>query len=104
MHVQLETNETYIAELVWPILLPENGTTHPAKIILQKITNLGCDTLLHLPYTPGPSPADNKLFKHLNTFGTEYNFWSKPEVEPPFIDIIASKLLLIHNLVDRWKT
>ena len=47
-----------------PIMLHDNARPHVARLTLQKLTGLGYETLLHPPYSPGPSPTNyNHIFK-----------------------------------------
>ena len=50
------------------ILLHDNAQLHIAKPILQKLNELGYETLPHPPYSPDLSPTDYHFFKHLDNF------------------------------------
>ena len=50
------------------ILFHDNVQPHLARIMLQKLTDLGCETFPHPPYSSDLSPTDYYFLKHLNTF------------------------------------
>ncbi|XP_076315776.1 histone-lysine N-methyltransferase SETMAR-like [Tachypleus tridentatus] len=57
-----------------PIFLHDNARSHLAHKTLQKLKELGYETLPHLPYSPDLSSPDYHVFKHLdNIFMTEYS-------------------------------
>ena len=49
-------------------MLPNNAWPHIARMTLKKITELGFETLPHLPYSPDFSSTDYNFFKHLGAF------------------------------------
>lgn len=49
-------------------LLYDNARPHVAQPTLQKLNELGYETLAHPPYSPNLSPTDYHFFKHLDHF------------------------------------
>ncbi|KAF2366918.1 Transposase type 1 [Trinorchestia longiramus] len=108
MHARLSEKRPALVNRRGPILLHDNARPHVARMTVQKLTELGYETLLHPPYSPYLSPTDYHLFKHLSTFLDGKTFRSKQEVETTFKDFVASQPLTfyqqgINNLVVRWQ-
>ena len=83
---------------------------HQSKALckLQKLIDLGNETLLHPPYFSSFSPISYHFVNHLDIFLCQKTFHYKGEVEMAFKDSLASKLLefyypWINNLVDQWQ-
>ncbi|KAF2352071.1 Transposase type 1 [Trinorchestia longiramus] len=107
MHARLSENRPALVNRRSPILLHDNARPHVAMTV-QKLTELGYETLPYPPYSPDLSPTDYHLFKHLSTFLDGKTFRSKQEVETTFKDFVASQPLTFHqqgikNLVVRWQ-
>ncbi|KAF2358639.1 Transposase type 1 [Trinorchestia longiramus] len=108
MHARLSEKRPALVNRRGPILLHDNARPHVARRTVQKLTELGYETLPHPPYSPDISPTDYHLFKHLSTFLDGKTFRSKQEVETTFKDFVASQPLTfyqqgINNLVVRWQ-
>ncbi|KAF2346797.1 hypothetical protein FHG87_022446 [Trinorchestia longiramus] len=108
MHARLSEKRPALVNRRGPILLHDNAQPHVAKMTVQKLTELGYETLPHPPYSPDLSPTDCHLFKHLSTFLDGKTFRSKQKVETTFKDFVASQPLTfyqqgINNLVVRWQ-
>ncbi|KAF2360082.1 hypothetical protein FHG87_009162 [Trinorchestia longiramus] len=108
MHARLSEKRPALVNRRGPILLHDNARPHVARMTVQKLTELGYETLPHHPYCPDLSPTDYPLFKHLSTFLEGKTFRSKQEVETTFKDFVASQPLTfyqqgINNLVARWQ-
>ncbi|KAF2355031.1 Transposase type 1 [Trinorchestia longiramus] len=106
MHARLSEKRPVLVNRRDPILLHDNARPHVARMTVQKLTELGYETLPHLPYSPDLSPTYYYLFKHLSTFLDGKTFRSKQEVEMTFKDFVASQPLTfsqqgINNLVVR---
>ncbi|KAF2368840.1 hypothetical protein FHG87_000395 [Trinorchestia longiramus] len=89
-----------------PILLYDNTCPHAARMTLQKLTDLGYETLLHPPYSPDLSLTDYHFFKHLDNIFEQKTFRTKEEVESALMDFLASKSQKfyrhgINGLLDR---
>ena len=108
MHHHLQKMRPALVNRRGPILLHDNARPHVARMTLQKLTDLGYETLPHPPYSPDLSPTDYHLFKHLAAFLSNKTFRSNAEVESFFKDFLASKpkdfyQRGINDLVDRWQ-
>ncbi|KAF2345838.1 Transposase type 1 [Trinorchestia longiramus] len=107
-HARLSEKRPALVNRRGPILLHDNARPHVARMTVQKLTELGYDTLPHPPYSPNLSPTHNHLFKHLSTFLDRKTFRSKQEVETTFKDFVVSQPLTfyqqgINNLLVRWQ-
>ena len=67
MHQKLRQQHPALVNRKCPILL-HNAQPHVAKPTLQKLNELGYETLPHPPYSPDLSPTDYHFFKHLDNF------------------------------------
>ncbi|KAF2355749.1 Transposase type 1 [Trinorchestia longiramus] len=108
MHARLSEKRPALVNRRGPILLHDNARPHVARMTVQKLTELGYETLPHPPYSPDISHTDYRLVKHLSTFLDGKTFRSKQEVETTFKDFVASQPLTfyqqgINNLVVRWQ-
>ncbi|KAF2345332.1 Transposase type 1 [Trinorchestia longiramus] len=108
MHARLSEKRPALVNRRGPILLHDNARPHVARMTVQKLTELGYDTLPHLPCSPDLSPTDYHLFKHFSTYLDGKTFRFKQEVETTFKDFVASQPLTfyqqgINNLVVRWQ-
>lgn len=108
MHASLQEKSPALVNRRGPILLHDNARPHVARLTLQKLTDLGYETLPHPPYSPDLSPTDYHFFKHLSTFLNGKTFRSKEEVKLAFNNFVASQPITfyqrgINNLVDRWQ-
>ncbi|KAF2355521.1 Transposase type 1 [Trinorchestia longiramus] len=108
MHARLSEKGPALENRRGPILLHDNARPHVARMTVQKLTELGYETLPHSPYSPDLSPTDYYLFKHLSAILDSKTFRSKQEVETTFKDFVASQPLTfyqqgINNLVFRWQ-
>ncbi|KAF2350325.1 Transposase type 1 [Trinorchestia longiramus] len=68
MHARLSEKRPALVNRRGPILRHDNARPHVARMTVQKLTELGYETLPHPPYSPDLSPTDYHLFKHLSTF------------------------------------
>ncbi|KAF2359666.1 Transposase type 1 [Trinorchestia longiramus] len=108
MHARSSEKRPALVNRRGPILLHDNARPHVARMTVQKLTELGYETLPHPPYSPNLSPTDYHLFKHLSTFFYGKTFRSKQEVKTTFKDFVASQPLTfyqqgINNFVVRWQ-
>ena len=72
-----------------PILLHNNARPHVARKTMQKLTDLGYETLPHPPFPPDLSPTDYHFFKHLAAFLSNKTFSSNVEIESVFKRFLA---------------
>ena len=91
-----------------PILLHDNARPHVAKPTLQKLNELGYETLPHPPYSPDLSPTDYDFFQHLDNFLREKCFKNLSDIKNAFSDFIATRtqdfyVTGINILVLRWQ-
>ncbi|KAF2351785.1 EGF-like domain [Trinorchestia longiramus] len=77
MHARLSEKRPALVNRRGPILLHDNVRPHVARMTVQKLTELGYETLPHPPYSPDLSPTDYHLFKHLSAFLDGKTFRSK---------------------------
>ena len=80
MHVQLIKMRLPLVNRQGPILFYDNAQSHVARVTLQKLTDLGYETLPHHPYSPDLSNIDYHFFKHLDTFLLQKTFHSKFQI------------------------
>ena len=88
MHQKLQLMRPRLVNMQGPILLHDNARPHVAQLTLQKLNELGYETLPHPPYSPALPPIDYHLSKHLDNFLREKCFKSRDEVESAFNDFI----------------
>ncbi|CAD5222966.1 unnamed protein product [Bursaphelenchus xylophilus] len=79
-----------------------------ARPTLQKLNELGYETLPHPPYSPDLSPTDYHFFKHLDNLLQEKCFKNQDDAKTAFADFIASRTpdfyaTGINKLVSRWQ-
>ena len=91
-----------------PILLHDNARPHVAQLTLQKLNELGYETLPHPPYSPDLLPANYFFFKYLDNFLREKYFKSRDDAGSALNDLIASRTPDffangINKLVSRWQ-
>ncbi|KAF2356856.1 Transposase type 1 [Trinorchestia longiramus] len=79
VHARLSEKKPALVNRCGPILLHDNARPHVARMTVQKLTELGYETLPHPPYSPDLSPTDYHLFKLLSTFFDGKTFRSKQE-------------------------
>ena len=108
MHQKLQCMCPRLVNMKGPILLHDNARPHVAQLTLQKLNELGYDTLPHPPHSPDLSPTDYHFFKHLDNFLREKCFKSRDNAESAFNDFIASRTPDfydngINKLVSRWQ-
>jgi histone-lysine N-methyltransferase SETMAR len=111
MHQKLRQQHPALVNRKRPILLHDNARPHVARPTLQKLNELGYETLPHPPYSPDLSPTDYYFFstKHLDHFLTKKCFKNQNDVKNAFNDFIASRTpdfysSGINKLVSRWKS
>ncbi|KZC06802.1 Histone-lysine N-methyltransferase SETMAR [Dufourea novaeangliae] len=80
-----------------PILLHDNARPHVSRITVQKLNELGYETLPHPSYSPDLSPTDYHLFKHLEMFLREKNFKTPAAAKNAVEEFIASKTPEFYN-------
>lgn len=88
--------------------LHDNARPHVTQPTLQKLNELGYETLPHPPYSPDFSPTDYHFFKHLDNFLQEKCFKNQDDAKNAFTDFIASRTpdfyaSGINKLVSRWQ-
>ena len=89
------------------IILHNNALLHNTQPILQKLNELGCQVLPHLPYSPDLLPTDYH-FKHLDKFLQGKCFHNQQETENAFqvfteswsMDFCTTE---INQLISYWK-
>ena len=108
MNRKLRIKQPTLTNRKGPILLHDNARPHVAKMTIQKLTELGYETLPHPPYSPDLSPTDYHFFQALNTYLHGKIFKKKSEAENAFKDFVNSRSsdfyhTGINGLVSRWQ-
>ncbi len=107
-HQKLSIKQPALVNRKGPILLHDNARPHVSQITLQKLNDLGYETLQHPPYSPDLSPTDYHFFKHLDSFLREKTFSNQTTVESAFKEFIESRSSEfyqtgINKLALRWQ-
>lgn len=108
MHQKLQRMCPALVNRKGPILLHDNARPHVAQSTLQKLNELGYQTLPHPPYSPDLSPTDYHFFKHLDNFLQGKRFNNQAAAQNAFEEFAASRTLEfyateINKLVSRWQ-
>uniref|UniRef100_A0A663MRX9 Histone-lysine N-methyltransferase SETMAR n=1 Tax=Athene cunicularia TaxID=194338 RepID=A0A663MRX9_ATHCN len=108
MHQKLQRLHPALVNRKGPILLHDNVQPHVALSTLQRLNELGYETLIHPPYSPDLLPTDYHFFKHLNSFLCGRHFRNQGEAETAFDNFIASRspefyATGINKLVSHWQ-
>ncbi|XP_043262919.1 histone-lysine N-methyltransferase SETMAR-like [Colletes gigas] len=90
------------------ILLHENARSHTARVIQEKILELGWSVLPHPPYSPDLAPADYHLFCSLQNFLYGKTFNSEEQVRQAVENFFQLKPTTfykegIDKLPGRWE-
>ena len=108
MHRKLQVLRPSLTNRKGPILLHDNARPHISRMTLEKLNELGYETLPHPAYSPDLSPTDYHFFRHLDNFLKEKVFSNQGAARSAFEDFIASKNLDFYasgmsKLVSRWE-
>ena len=108
MHQKLQHMCLRLVNMKGPILLHDNARPHIAQLTLQKLNELGNETLPHPLYSLDLSLTDYYFFKHLDNFLREKYFKSRDYAESAFNDSITSRtpdfyVNGINKLVSHWQ-
>uniref|UniRef100_A0AAF5DCR7 Mos1 transposase HTH domain-containing protein n=1 Tax=Strongyloides stercoralis TaxID=6248 RepID=A0AAF5DCR7_STRER len=108
MHKKLCQKRPALVNRKGPILLHDNARPHVSKKTLQKLGELGYETLPHPAYSPDLAPTDFHFFKHLDHFLNEKIFNNEEDIKTAFEDFIASRSQDfyqngINKMVSRWQ-
>lgn len=108
MHKKLVQKQPSLVNRKGPILLHDNARPHVSRIVVQKLHELGYETLPHPPYSPDLAPTDFHFFKHLEHFLKNKEFKNQCHIETAFKDFISSKnpdffQIGINKLLSRWQ-
>lgn len=108
VHQKLSVKQPALVNRKGPILLHDNARPHVSQITLQKLRQLGYETLPHPPYSPDLSPPDYHFFKCLDSFLSEKRFANQTDVENAFKEFVESRnseffQTGINKLVSRWQ-
>ena len=93
---------------IWPILLHDNARPHVAQSTLQKLNELGYETLPHPAYSPDLSSTDYHFFKHLDNFLRDKCFKNQDDDKNAFNAFVTSREADfyssgINKLIYRWQ-
>uniref|UniRef100_A0A0N5CAF0 HTH_48 domain-containing protein n=1 Tax=Strongyloides papillosus TaxID=174720 RepID=A0A0N5CAF0_STREA len=91
-----------------PILLHDNAKPHVLRITVQKLTELGYETLPHPPYSPDLSSTDYHLFKELELHLRQKKFSKSDDLKNDVLEFLDSRDRSfysngINKLVSRWQ-
>lgn len=108
MHRKLQCLRPALVNSKSPILLHDNTRSHVKQPMLQKLNELGYETLPHPPYSPDLLPTDYHFFKHLILFLQDAVFDDRDAVKNVFREFIDTRRLEfyvtgINSLVSRWQ-
>ena len=108
MHQKLQRMCPRLVNMKGPNLLHDNARPHVAQSTLQKLNELGYETLPHPPYSSDLSPTDYHFFKHLDNYPREKCFKSQDDAKNAINDFVASRNLefysiSINKLGSRWQ-
>uniref|UniRef100_A0A663LQP0 Histone-lysine N-methyltransferase SETMAR n=1 Tax=Athene cunicularia TaxID=194338 RepID=A0A663LQP0_ATHCN len=108
MHQKLQWLRPALVNRKGSILLHNNAWPHVALSTLQRLNELGYETLPHPPYSPDLLPTNYHFFNHLDSFLCGRCFRNQGEAETAFNDFITSRspefyATGINMLVSRWQ-
>lgn len=108
MHLKLKNKQPVLVNRKGAILLHDNARSHVARLSLQKLNQLGYETLPHPAYSPDLSPTDYHFFKHLQNFLKDKCFRNQDDAKQAFNDFIATRdtdfyASGINKLVTLWR-
>lgn len=108
MHQKLREKQPALVNRRGPILLHDNARPHVSRMTLQKLNELGYETLPHPAYSPDLSPTDYHFFKHLDNFLQEKIFNNQAAAENAFEEFVDSRTPEfycngINKLVSCWQ-
>ena len=89
MHQKLQMNQPALVNRKGPILLQDNARPHVSRKTLQKLNEMGYETLPHSPYSPGLSPTNYHFFKHLDNFLRGKYFDNQTAAEIAFTQFLS---------------
>ena len=89
-------------------VLHNNAWPHVAQARLQKLNELGCEVLSHLPYSPDFLKSNYLFFKHLDNFLQEKCFHNQEEAENASQEFVESQSIDfyatgINKLISHWQ-
>ena len=82
-HQKLQCLQPALVNRMGPVLL-HNTWPHITQPVLQKLNELVCEVLPHLPYSPDLSSTNDHFFKHLDNFLQGKCFYNQQEAENAF--------------------
>ncbi|XP_014469423.1 PREDICTED: histone-lysine N-methyltransferase SETMAR-like isoform X2 [Dinoponera quadriceps] len=108
MHQKLALMRPALVNRKGPILLHDNARTHVTQLTLQKLNQLGYETLIYPPCSPDLLPTNYHFFKHLDNFLQKKTFNNEAAVQNAFEEFVASRnpefyVTGINTLVFRWQ-
>uniref|UniRef100_A0A0N5CDX3 DDE_3 domain-containing protein n=1 Tax=Strongyloides papillosus TaxID=174720 RepID=A0A0N5CDX3_STREA len=91
MHQKLSQKMPTLVNRKGPILLHDNSKSHVSKKILQKLNELGYETLPYPAYSSDLASTDFHFFKHLDNFLTKKIFRNDEDIKTDFEAFIESR-------------
>ncbi|XP_055623395.1 histone-lysine N-methyltransferase SETMAR-like [Toxorhynchites rutilus septentrionalis] len=92
MHQKVRRMCLRLVNMQGSVLLHDNAQPHVAQPTLQKLNELGYETLPHSAYSPDLSPTDYRFFKRFDNFLREKCFKNQDNAKNPFNAFVASKV------------
>ena len=107
MRWKLQRLQLALVNRTGTVLLHDNAWLHIAQPPLQKLDELGCKVLPHLPYLPDLLPIYYHFFKHLEFLQSKH-FHNQQEAKNAFQEFIKSQSTDfytkgINKLVSPWQ-
>ena len=108
VHAKLLEIQPALVNRKVPLVLHDNARPHVSKRTLQKLKQLGYETLPHPAYSPDISPTDYHIFRCLSNFLRGKTFIEEKDVKQAFTDFLTScdsdfYTSGIQKLVERWE-
>ena len=86
----------------------DNATPHISLVTRQKLIKLGCEVLMHPPYSPDLTPSDYHLFRSLKNSFNGVKLASKEACENHLVQFFAQKSQKFYSdgimiLPEKWQ-
>ncbi|KAE9414912.1 hypothetical protein Angca_009211, partial [Angiostrongylus cantonensis] len=104
----LQQQKSVLVNRKGSILLHDNTRPNVVEPALQKLNELGYETLPHSPYSSEISPTEHHFLKHLDNFLPEKCFTKRYDAKDAFNELVAFRTpeffpTEINKLVSCWQ-